>query len=63
MIEAENAKGKPFDENMLLDLLKTEVSASVLRNNIVDAVTRHLDGGKAHDDMSLIVLNTQKTNV
>lgn len=63
LIEAEDANGKSFDENMLLEVLKTEVSAPLLRNNIVDAVTRHLDGGKAHDDMSLIVLNTLKTNV
>ena len=44
---------------MLLDVLKLETDAASLRDNIVDAVTTHLDGGKAHDDMSLIVLNTQ----
>jgi len=59
LIEAENAAGVAFDEDMLLDVLKTEVNASTLRNNIVDAVTSHLDGEKAHDDISLIILNTQ----
>ena len=59
LIEAENTAGVAFDEGMLLDVLKTEVNASTLRNNIVDAVTSHLDGEKAHDDISLIVLNTQ----
>ncbi len=61
LIEAENAEGKPFDENMLLEVVKTDIRAPVLRNNIVDAVTNHLNGEKAHDDMSLIVLNSQKT--
>ncbi len=61
LIEAENAAGKAFDEDMLLQLLKTDINAVDLRNNIVDAVTSHLDGEKAHDDMSLIVLNTQQT--
>lgn len=60
LIEAENADGKPFDESMLLDILKTETDAASLRNNIVDAVTSHIGGGKAHDDMSLIVLNTEQ---
>lgn len=59
LIEAENSEGVVFDEAMLLDVLKTENDAAILRNNIVDAITTHLDGGKAHDDMSLIVLNTQ----
>ena len=59
LTEAENQEGIPFDENMLLDLLTTEIDAPSLRDNIVDAVTKHLNGGKAHDDMSLIVLNTQ----
>lgn len=59
LIEAENADGKVFDESMLLDILKTDVNAAELRNNIVEAVTSHLNGGKAHDDMSLVVLNTQ----
>ena len=59
LIEAENSDGIIFDQDMLLDILKTENDASSLRNNIVDAVTNHLAGGKAHDDMSLIVLNTQ----
>ena len=61
LIEAENHEGNPFDENMLIDILKTETDASSLRNDIVEAVTNHLDGEKAHDDMSLIVLNTQVT--
>jgi len=60
LIEAENAKGEAFDENMLLAELKNDISAPVLRNSIVDAVTNHLEGEKAHDDMSLIVLNTQQ---
>ena len=59
LIEAENADGKEFDENMLLDVLKTEVDASKLRDNIVEAVKNHLDEKKAHDDMSLVVVNTQ----
>lgn len=59
LVEAENSEGKVFDESMLLDVLKTDGDAAVLRNNIVDAVTNHLNNGKAHDDMSLIVLNTQ----
>jgi len=59
LIEAENSDGIIFDQDMLLDILKTENDAASLRNNIVDAVTNHLAGGKAHDDMSLIVLNTQ----
>lgn len=60
LTEAENSTGKPFDESMLLDVLKKDIDAATLRNNIVEAVTTHLDGEKAHDDMSLIVLNTQK---
>jgi|LGOV01.1.fsa_nt_gb DNA-binding response OmpR family regulator len=60
LIEAENSDGKIFDQDMLLDILKTENDAVSLRNNIVDAVTNHLADGKAHDDMSLIVLNTQE---
>ena len=64
LVEAENAAGQPFDENMLLDILKTDENAVNLRNNIIEAVTNHLDGEKAHDDMSLVVLNTQRiTNV
>lgn len=62
LIEAENADGKVFDEEMLLNILKTETNAPDLRDNIVDAVTTHLVGEKAHDDMSLIVLNTQTIN-
>lgn len=60
LTEAENSAGKAFDEAMLLDVLKTENNAATLRNSIVEAVTNHLGGEKAHDDMSLIVLNTQK---
>ena len=61
LIEAENAKGKIFDEDMLLDVLKTNGNAVQLRNNIVAAVSSHLDGETAHDDMSLVVINTQIT--
>ena len=60
LIEATNAEGKVFDESMLLEIIKTETDAIYLRNNIVNAVTNHLEGEKAHDDMSLIVLNTHK---
>lgn len=60
LIEADDTEGNSFNENMLLDVLATETNAPLLRDNIVEAVTTHLDGGKAHDDMSLIVLNTQK---
>ena len=59
LIEAENAKGEIFDEDMLLDVLKTNGNALQLRNNIVEAVSSHLDGKAAHDDMSLVVINTQ----
>ena len=59
LVEAENADGNVFDENALLDVLTTSSEAVNLRNSIVDAVTTHLAGVKAHDDMSLIVLNTQ----
>jgi CheY-like chemotaxis protein len=62
LIDAENAKGETFDEDVLLEILTTEFDAATLRNNIVDAVMKHLEGGKAHDDMSLIVLNTQTNN-
>lgn len=62
LVEAENAEGKIFNEDMLLEQLKTDIFAPALRNTIVEAVTNHLDGEKAHDDISLIVLNTQKTN-
>lgn len=61
LIEAENAEGKEFDEDGLIEVLKSDVEASVLRNNIVEAVSTHLNGEKAHDDMSLVVLNTQVT--
>lgn len=60
LVEAEDKNGTPFDEDMLKKVLKTDVNAVSLRNNIVEAVSNHLDGGKAHDDMSLIVLNTQQ---
>jgi len=59
LIEAENAEGKEFDEDMLIEVLKSDVDAAILRNNIVEAVSTHLNGEKAHDDMSLVVLNTQ----
>ena len=59
LIEAENAKGEIFDEDMLLDVLKGAENAEQLRNNIVEAVSSHLDGEAAHDDMSLVVINTQ----
>ena len=59
LIEAESAEGKEFDEDMLIEVLKSDVDAAILRNNIVAAVSTHLNGGKAHDDMSLVVLNTQ----
>lgn len=61
LTEAENSEGKEFDESMLIEVLKSsDVNAPVLRNNIVDAVSNHLDGAKAHDDMSLVVINTKK---
>lgn len=59
LIEAENTKGEIFDEDMLLDVLKGAENAKQLRNNIVEAVSSHLDGEAAHDDMSLVVINTQ----
>lgn len=59
LVEAENAEGKEFDEAMLLDVVKSDVNAKTMRNNIVEAVTNHLNGQKAHDDMSLVVINTQ----
>lgn len=60
--EAENAEGKEFDESMLIDVLvSSDMQASTLRNNIVKAVSNHLNGEKAHDDISLVVLNTQQT--
>ena len=59
LVEAENPAGKTFDENMLVDVMTTDSNAVMLRNNIVEAVSKHLDGNKAHDDVSLIVLNTQ----
>jgi len=59
LVEAENSDGVEFDESMLIDSFKDDVDAVTLRNNIVEAVSNHLDGKSAHDDMSLIVLNTQ----
>ena len=59
LVEAKNSDGVEFDENMLIDSFKNDVDAAKLRNNIVDAVSKHLNGKNAHDDMSLIVLNTQ----
>ena len=61
LIESENAKGEIFDEYMLLDVLKTNGSAEQLRNNVAEAVSGHLNGEAAHDDMSLVVINTQIT--
>lgn len=60
LVEAENAEGKIFDDSMLISCLEEDTSAIKIRDNIVDAVTKHLDGGKAHDDMSLVVLDTIK---
>lgn len=59
LMEAENAEGKKIDEAMLLDVVKLDVNAKTMRNNIVEAVTHHLNGCHAHDDMSLVVINTQ----
>lgn len=59
LMEAENAEGEKIDEAMLLDVVKLDVNAKTMRNNIVEAVTHHLNGQKAHDDMSLVVINTQ----
>lgn len=63
LIEAENPKGMAFDESMLLEVLTSDTNAENLRDNIVTAVKSHLDGIKAHDDMSLIVLNTQAKKI
>jgi CheY-like chemotaxis protein len=63
LIEAENAEAKEFDENMLIETFKHDTDAAKLRNNIVEAVTKHLDGKNAHDDMSLIVVNTQANKI
>lgn len=60
LIEAANAEGKEFDEDMLIETLTSDIDAPMLRNNIVEAVSNHLNGEKAHDDISLVVLNTQK---
>lgn len=59
LIEAENANGIEFDESKLIAACKKNTDAAKLRNDIVEAVTAHLDGENAHDDMSLVVLNTQ----
>lgn len=59
LIEAENANGVEFNESMLTETFKHNTDAAKLRNDIVEAVTTHLDGEDAHDDMSLVVLNTQ----
>ncbi|MFK5913955.1 MAG: fused response regulator/phosphatase [Woeseiaceae bacterium] len=61
LTEAENREGEIFDEDSLLEILKIESDAVKLRNNIVEAVSNHLDGDKAHDDMSLVVVNTHKS--
>lgn len=64
LIEAENAQGKMYNEDDLIAQFKMDISAENLRDAIVSSVTKHLAGEKAHDDMSLIVLNTQnKANV
>lgn len=63
LVEAENAEGKEFDENMLVEVLQSDVNATALRDNIVEAVTTHLNGENAHDDMSLVVMNTQNKKV
>ncbi|MDH5600924.1 MAG: fused response regulator/phosphatase [Gammaproteobacteria bacterium] len=60
LVEAKNSDGEIFDEAMLLDTIKSASDSATLRDNIVDVITSHLNGGKAHDDMSLIVLNTQQ---
>ena len=59
LVESANSEGVEFDEKMLIDSFNGDADAVKLRNNIVEAVSEHLDGKSAHDDMSLIVLNTQ----
>ena len=65
LVEAENADGKIFNDSMLISCLAEETSALRIRDEIITAVTNHLDGEKAHDDISLVVLNTinSETNV
>jgi len=60
LIEAENKAGEVFDEEKLQQEFKHSIAAAALRDSIVNSVTNHLDGEKAHDDMSLVVLCTQK---
>lgn len=60
LVEAKNTEGKIFDDAMLVSCLGDNTSAARIRDDIVDAVTKHLNGEKAHDDMSLVVLNTKK---
>ena len=60
LVEAENPAGEAFGEERLLHAARQGNLAPQVRNDIVDEVTRHLDGARAHDDMSLIVLNTQR---
>lgn len=62
LIEAQNKDGIVFDEEMLISSFDKDINAAALRNTIVEAVTKHLDGESAHDDMSLVVLNTEKKN-
>ena len=58
LVEAENIDGNVFDDEKLLACLGDDTSALRIRDDIVEAVTKHLSGEKAHDDMSLVVLNT-----
>lgn len=70
LIEAKNKDGAVFDEEQLINIFHQDdtneppnryrSNAVRLRNKIVDAVSDHLDGEPAHDDMSLIVVDTQK---
>ena len=60
LLEAEDENGKAFEEDALVASLNSEISAPVLRDTIVEAVTSHIGDNKAHDDISLIVLDTQK---
>lgn len=59
LVEAENAEGNEFGEQRLLSNLKGDISAVKIRDQIIESVTRYLGDKKAHDDMSLIVLNTK----
>lgn len=59
LIEAEDTNGVEFGESLLIESFQNNINAATLRNNIVTAVSSHLNGEKAHDDISLVVLNTQ----